>query len=214
MRIPPVTLALLLALAIAYLLQKLAGDVATVPLMLWPLGEQPLGIDDTGRMVVGAFRPWQLLTYAFLHDPSNLAHLLFNALAFYQFGPSIEQAWGSRRYAVYLLACIAGAGVLQLVVAAVHPEGASGPVIGASGGVFAVLLAYGMQFPNRRLLLLIPPIPMKARTMVIVFGAIELVLGATGAQPGIAHFVHLGGLLVGWVLITLWRRQRRLPPAG
>jgi membrane associated rhomboid family serine protease len=211
MRIPPVTQALLWALGLAYLLQQLAGVDATATLMLWPLGDARATFDEAGNLVGSLpFRPWQLLTYALLHG--SLGHLFFNALAFFQFGPAIEQVWGSRRYATYVLVCVAGAGVMQLLVAAYVPGAGAGPVIGASGGVFAVLLAYGMLFPHQRLMLLFPPIPMKARTMVIVFGAIELVLGATGAQPGIAHFVHLGGLLVGWLLISYWRTQRRPPP--
>src|SRR5690606_27283557 len=85
------------------------------------------------------------------------------------------------------------------------------PTIGASGGVFGLLLAYGMLFPNQRVMLLFPPIPMKARTFVIVFGVIELMLGITGWQPGVAHFAHLGGMLFGWLVIRYWRGQ---PPFG
>ena len=85
------------------------------------------------------------------------------------------------------------------------------PTIGASGGVFGLLLAYGMLFPNQRVMLLIPPIPMKARTLVIVYGLFELMVGVTGLQPGVAHFAHLGGMLFGWLLIRYWRGQ---PPLG
>ncbi|HTL14893.1 MAG TPA: rhomboid family intramembrane serine protease, partial [Thermomonas sp.] len=89
--------------------------------------------------------------------------------------------------------------------------GGIGPTIGASGGVFGLLLAYGMLFPNQRVMLLIPPIPMRARTLVIVYGLFELMLGFTGLQPGVAHFAHLGGMLFGWLLIRYWRGQ---PPFG
>jgi membrane associated rhomboid family serine protease len=206
MRIPLVTKVLLWALGLAYALQVLAGPVATAQLMLWPVGDVPKCIDVacTQSITVG-FRPWQLVTYALLHDPHNLGHLFLNALALFQFGPSIEQAWGPKRYAIYLLVCVVGAGLLQLAVAASGFGGPAAPVLGASGGVYAVLLAFGMLFPNRRLMLLIPPVPMSARTMVIVFGALSLLLGLTGAQAGIAHFVHLGGMLFGFVLIRLWR---------
>jgi membrane associated rhomboid family serine protease len=85
------------------------------------------------------------------------------------------------------------------------------PTVGASGGVFGLLLAYGMLFPHQRVMLLFPPIPMKARTLVFVYGAIELLLGITGTQSGIAHFAHLGGMLFGWLLIRNWRGQ---PPFG
>ena len=90
------------------------------------------------------------------------------------------------------------------------------PTIGASGGIYGLLLAYGMLFPRERVMLLIPPIPMSARTLVIVFGAIELVMGVTGTAAGIAHFAHLGGMLFGWLLIRYWGGQppfaRRKPP--
>ena len=85
------------------------------------------------------------------------------------------------------------------------------PTIGASGGVFGLLLAFGLLFPNRRIMLLIPPIPIKARTLVIAYGAIELFMGVTGTGPGVAHFAHLGGMLFGWLLIRYWRGQ---PPFG
>jgi membrane associated rhomboid family serine protease len=207
MRIPPVTLALLFALGVAFILQYLARD-AVIPLMLWPLGEHPLGVGADGQVVVAAFRPWQLVTYAFLHG--NFAHLFFNAFALYQFGTPVEHAWGSRRYAIYLLTCVVGAGLMQLAVSYLVP-GDVHPVVGASGGIFALLLAYAVLFPNNRLMLLFPPIPMRARTAVIVFGVLELVLGFSGAQPGVAHFVHLGGLLFGWLLIRYWRGK---PPRG
>ena len=212
MRIPKVTQALLWALGLAYLMQQLAGDVATAQLMLWPIGDATMWVDEAHtRSITVGFRPWQLVTYALLHDPKNLGHLFLNALALFQFGPAIEQAWGAKRYATYLLVCVAGAGLLQLLVAATGFGGPAGPVIGASGGVYAVLLAYGMLFPKHRLMLLLPPIPMSARTLVIVFGAISLLLGLTGAQAGVAHFVHLGGMAFGFVLIKWWQRKR--PPA-
>lgn len=210
MRIPPVTLVVLVALAVGYFLQGRAGDIATVPFLLWPLGDHVLGVDASGREVVAGFRPWQLLTYALLHG--NFTHLLLNALALFQFGPAVEHAWGARRFAIYLLVCVVGAGLLQLLVAALAPAGEARPVLGASGGMYAVLLAYGMLFPRHRLMLIFPPIPMSARTMVIVFGAMSLLLGLTGAQAGVAHFVHLGGMLFGWLLIRHWRT--RTPRGG
>ncbi|HVR82281.1 MAG TPA: rhomboid family intramembrane serine protease [Luteimonas sp.] len=205
--LPPVTKALLIANGLVFLLQQLLGDANFVPFMLWPLG-------DTGIDTLGAapnFLPWQLLTYAFLHG--SFAHVAFNMLALVMFGAPLEYTWGNKRFFSYYLVCVVGAGLCQLAVAswAVHQGGDAYPTIGASGGVFGLLLAYGMLFPNQRVMLLIPPIPMKARTLVIVYGAIELVLGATGFQPGVAHFAHLGGMLFGWLLIRYWRGQ---PPFG
>ena len=85
------------------------------------------------------------------------------------------------------------------------------PTVGASGALFGLLLAFGMMFPNRRIMLIIPPIPMKAKTFVVVFGALELFLGVTGTQSGVAHFAHLGGMLGGYLMIRYWRGQ---PPFG
>jgi membrane associated rhomboid family serine protease len=205
--LPPVTKALLIANGIAFLLQLLLGDASFSPLMLWPLGDGGFDPYPPGQ----GFLPWQLVSYGFLHG--SLPHLLFNMLALLMFGAPLEYTWGNRRFATYYFVCVIGAGLCQLVVAswAVGQGGAAYPTIGASGGVFGLLLAYGMLFPNQRVMLLIPPIPMKARTLVIVYGAIELLLGVTGSQPGVAHFAHLGGMLFGWLLIRHWRGQ---PPFG
>ncbi|HET6436037.1 MAG TPA: rhomboid family intramembrane serine protease [Xanthomonadaceae bacterium] len=203
-RLPPVTKALLIANGVVFLLQSLLGDGRFVAFMLWPL--------DNGMALGGApsFLPWQLVTYAFLHG--NLAHVAFNMLALAMFGAPLEYTWGDRRYAAYYFTCVVGAGLCQLAVASwAASQGGVYPTVGASGGVFGLLLAYGMLFPHQRVMLLIPPIPMKARTLVIVYGAIELLLGATGLQPGVAHFAHLGGMLFGWLLIRYWRGQ---PPFG
>ena len=204
--IPPVTKALLIANGIVYLAQMLLGP-ALFPFQLWPLGGD--GYAPFGQ--ASEFLPWQLLTYGFMHG--SLPHLLFNMLALLMFGTSLEYTWGDKRFLTFYLVCVAGAGLCQLVVASWavaegHPPYAT---VGASGGVFGLLLAYGMLFPHRRVMLLIPPIPMKARTLVIVYGVVELFMGITGTMPGVAHFAHLGGMLFGWLLIRYWRGQ---PPFG
>jgi membrane associated rhomboid family serine protease len=203
--IPPITKALLVANGVVFLLQQLAGDPAFAPFMLWPLG----GPDTFGPSTM--FLPWQLVTYAFLHG--SFAHVGFNMLALLMFGAPLEYTWGQRRYLAYYFVCVLGAGLCQLAVGswAVAQGGVAYPTVGASGGIFGLLLAYGMLFPNQRVMLLIPPIPMRARTLVIVYGAIELLMGFTGLQPGVAHFAHLGGMLFGWLLIRYWRGQ---PPFG
>ena len=205
--LPPVTKALLIANGLVFLLQQLLGDANFIPFMLWPLADG--GIDASGA--APGFLPWQLLTYGFLHG--SFMHVAFNMLALVMFGAPLEYTWGNKRFLSYYLVCVAGAGVCQLLVGTwmLQQGGDVYPTIGASGGVFGLLLAYGMLFPNQRVMLLIPPIPMKARTLVIVYGAIELFLGASGFQPGVAHFAHLGGMLFGWMLIRYWRGQ---PPFG
>src|SRR5690606_11840862 len=145
--------------------------------------------------------------------PGTFAHLLFILLALYMFASPLGLPWGPRRFLACSLICVAGAGLSQLLVGwwTVSAGGPPYPTLGASGGVFGLLLAYGMLFPNQRVMLLFPPIPMKARTFVIVFGAVSLLLGFTGWQPGVAHFAHLGGMLFGWLVIRYWRGQ---PPFG
>jgi membrane associated rhomboid family serine protease len=207
---PPITKALLIANGLVFLLQQLLGDATFFPFMLWPLGDGGAGLTAGELFATQSFMPWQLLTYAFLHG--NLMHVGFNMLALVMFGSPLEYTWGNRRFLAYYLVCVVGAGLCQLVVASwLSGRGLAYPTIGASGGVFGLLFAYGLLFPNQRVMLLIPPIPMKARTLVIVYGAIELLLGASGLQPGVAHFAHLGGMLFGWLLIRYWRGQ---PPFG
>ena len=209
---PPITKALLIANGLVFLLQQLLGDAMFSPFMLWPLGNGGMDAMASGAGLFDSqtFMPWQLLTYGFLH--ANLMHVGFNMLALVMFGSPLEYTWGNRRFLTYYLVCVVGAGLCQLVVASwLSGRGLAYPTIGASGGVFGLLFAYGLLFPNQRVMLLIPPIPMKARTLVIVYGAIELLLGASGLQPGVAHFAHLGGMLFGWLLIRYWRGQ---PPFG
>jgi membrane associated rhomboid family serine protease len=206
-RLPPVTQALIIANVVMFLLQMALGDQMLARLMLWPVGD---GSYDPLTQA-SSFLPWQLVTYGFMHG--NFPHLLFNMLALYMFGAPLEYTWGNRRFLTYFMVCLVGAGVLQLAVSwwTMSNGGPAYPTVGASGGVFGLLLAYGMLFPNQRVMLLFPPIPMKARTLVVVYGAIELMLGFTGWQPGVAHFAHLGGMLFGWLLIRYWRGQ---PPFG
>ena len=207
--IPTVTRALLIANGIVFVLQHLLGGRMLMPFELWPLG-MPAAYAAEGIR----FMPWQLLSYGFMHG--SLAHLLFNMLALLMFGAQLEHVWGSRRYLVFYLVCVAGAGLCQLGVASwvLDQGGSIIRTVGASGGVFGLLLGYGMLFPNQRVMLLIPPIPMKARTLVIVYGVISLLFGITGTQSGVAHFAHLGGMLFGWLLIRYWRGQPPFRPGG
>ena len=203
--LPPVVRALLIANALVYLLQSALGDASLSSFMLWPPGA---GSDPYAR---SDFLPWQLLTYGFMHG--NIGHLVFNMLALLMFGAQLEHTWGPRRFLTFYLVCVVGAAVCQLIVGAwtLSQGGEAYPTVGASGGIFGLLLAYGMLFPQQRVMLLIPPIPMKARTLVIVYGVVELLMGITNTMPGVAHFAHLGGMLFGWLLIRYWRGQ---PPFG
>lgn len=196
---PPVTTALIVANVAMYLLQTLAPQII-VPFALWPLAAGASGIG-------ASFAPWQVVTYAFLHG--SLVHLAFNMFALYMFGSAIEQVFGARRYTVFYFVSVVSAAITQLIVAMLL-HGVY-PTIGASGGVFGLLLAYAMYFPRNRVMLIFPPVPMSARTFVVVYAVIELVLGVTGSQSGVAHFAHLGGMIGGWLLLRFWRGGVRRP---
>jgi membrane associated rhomboid family serine protease len=197
----PVVRTLLYANLIVYALQWLTGGEQMRELFaLWPWGaDRNYGTPP--------FEPWQLVTYAFLHDTGNLWHLLGNMFALYIFGPDVELTLGPRRFSLYYFTCVIGAGVTQLLVVHFFSPGPY-ETIGASGGIFGLLLFYGMAFPHRRLLLLFPPIPMPAWLFVTLYGILELTLGVTGRMQGVAHFAHLGGMVTGFALILYWRRGR------
>jgi membrane associated rhomboid family serine protease len=199
--VTPVVRALLLANFSVYILQRFTGldDILLSELALWPVGSQHYG---------GApFEPWQLVTYAFLHDPSSWLHIISNMFALYMFGPDAELVLGARRFSFYYFACVIGAGLTQMLVQGVDSQ--PFPTLGASGGIFGVLLFYGMAFPHRRLLLLFPPIPMPAWLFVTLYGIFELFMGVTGTAAGVAHYAHLGGMATGFVLIRYWRSRSR-----
>lgn len=199
--VPPVTWALILANTVIFIAQLAAGTALVLNFALWPLGASPaLGPDAP----VATFQPWQLVTYSFLHG--SFTHLFLNMLALFMFGSEIERLFGPRRYIAYYFAAVLAAGVTQLLVSAA--TGSYYPTVGASGGVFGLLLAYGIYFPRRTIVLLFPPIPMPAWLFVIVYAVVELYLGVTGTQAGVAHFAHLGGMIGGWVMLRYWRLRR------
>jgi membrane associated rhomboid family serine protease len=152
-------------------------------------------------MSSGLFYPWQLVSYMFLHG--GFGHLFFNLFALWMFGQQIEHVWGTRRFVSYYLLSGVGAAFIHLLVS-------GSPVLGASGGVFGILLAYGMMFPNRRILLLIPPVPIPAKFFVAGYGVLELLNGLSASYSGVAHFAHLGGMLAGFLLIRYWRLPTRV----
>jgi membrane associated rhomboid family serine protease len=189
---PPVTRALLIANVLVYLLELFAFEPMAALFALWPLGPM--------------FHPWQVVTYAFLHAP-NPAHIFFNMFALYMFGAQLEGYWGSRRFAAFYFASVLAAAGTELLVLVQSPT--VEPVIGASGGVFGLLLGFAWFFPRQRLMLVFPPIILPAWLLATLYGALELVLGVAGAEDNVAHFAHLGGMLGGAVVILLWRTQGR-----
>ncbi|MBQ8098893.1 MAG: rhomboid family intramembrane serine protease [Bacteroidaceae bacterium] len=180
------------------------------------------------------FRLYQLLTYMFMH--ANTTHIFFNLFMFWMFGRTMETVWGPRKFLLFYLVCGIGAGLLQELVQLVqyHMEGLDQvsmiatdygrmrtgdylnlwTTVGASGAIYGILLGFGMTFPNERILLLIPPIPIKAKYMVIASAVIELLLGMNSQGDNVAHFAHLGGMLFGWLLIRHWNKQEQRTKSG
>lgn len=151
------------------------------------------------------FSLWQPVTYAFLHG--NLLHLAFNMYGLWMFGSEMENLLGTRTFFKLYFASVLSAAAMQLLVNEL--SGNPVPTVGASGGVFGLLLAYGVCFPNRQLMLLFPPIPMRAWLFVTLYAAIELTLGVTGVEMEVAHFAHIGGMIGGYWVIRRWLRRHR-----
>jgi membrane associated rhomboid family serine protease len=165
-----------------------------------------------------SFHWWQPFTYMFLH--ANISHILFNMLALWMFGATLENAWGSRRYLIYYLVCGVGAAIIQECVWSLMPfhplQLEILNTIGASGAVFGVLFAFGWLFPNTPMFILFIPIPIRARTIVIIYAIVELFAGMGNMMgthiDNVAHFAHLGGMLFGWLLLLYWRHNNWREP--
>ena len=191
--IPDVIFVLLLLNVAVFAAQQAWPLVSSYYFALWPVSR-------------GApFEFWQLISYGFMHG--NLTHIAFNMFGLWMFGQDLERLWGAQRFLTFYLICVVGAGLIQLLVA--HMQNGAYPTVGASGGLFGILLAYGLTFPNRVIVPLFPPIPMRAITFVVLFGGFELLMGVGGARTGIAHFAHVGGMLFGFLVLQFWARRRR-----
>lgn len=176
------------------------------------------------------FAPYQLVTYMFMH--SGFSHLFFNMFALYMFGALLERVWGAKRFLIYYFVCGIGAGLLQEVVqyaSFVHDglaayDGVQTPTgvipmdmflnlwttVGASGAIYAILLGFGMLFPNEKMFVFPFPFPIKAKFFVVGYAVIELLLGVFNTRDGVAHFAHLGGMVFGLVMIIYWRKKRKI----
>jgi membrane associated rhomboid family serine protease len=173
-------------------IEQFGADNLAAELALWPIGTY--------------FAPWQVFTYAFAHG--GFTHIAFNMLGLVMFGSDVERVWGSQRFMLYYLVAILSAAACQLAFSAL--TGSPAPMVGASGGVFGLLLAFALLFPERKIFLIFLPIPLPARVFAGLYALVELVMGVTGTQAGVAHFAHLGGMLGGYVYLLLagrgWRR--------
>lgn len=201
--LPPATRAIIVANVLLFALEWLTGASGSGA----PLLNSPAAANVLASMALWPpgplFHPWQLVTYAFLHG--GWQHIFFNMFAVWMFGTQLERFWGTRRYVIFYFASVVAAGIAQLVVTGLLHQ--QYPTVGASGGIFGLLLGFAMFFPRQKVIFMLLPIPMPAWLFVTLYGALELYLGVTGTEAGVAHFAHLGGMLGGWLTILSWRRR-------
>jgi len=183
-----VTLLLVVVNVAVFGLQGEGGDSLILSFGLWPVESK-------------RFALWQLATYSFLH--ATALHLAVNMIALLMFAVDVERRIGSLRFLLYFFCCTLFAAFVQLAIAIIMGN-LDRPMVGASGGVFGVLLAYGMLFPRQRLTPIIMPIPLPAWLLVGFYVVMELMLGLLETDDGIAHFAHLGGMMGGWFLMQYW----------
>jgi membrane associated rhomboid family serine protease len=186
-----------------FALEAVSGPWLLGAFALWPVGHFAVAQFDSP---VG-FKLWQLITCGFLH--ANFLHLAINMYALWMFGSDVERAVGPRHYLTLYFASLLSSSVTQLLVVSMMTSVAVYPTVGASGAIFGVLLAFGLLFPRRTIVLLIPPIPMPAIVFVILYALLELFSGVFGTDQGVAHFAHLGGMLGAFVTLRHWRKRER-----
>jgi membrane associated rhomboid family serine protease len=174
------------------------------------------------------FRPYQLVTHMFLHDPDNIGHILFNMFGLWMFGTILERSWGPKRFLIFYLICGVGAGIISLIALnyqydqylhgnSVLPAIYQGnikdfldePSLGASGAIMGVFAAFGYLFPNTELFIMFIPIPVKAKYAIPGLVLLDLFGGIYNSADGIGHFAHLGGALVGFLLVLYWNKTNK-----
>jgi len=182
-----------------FALEAISGPGLFARFALWPVGHFFVAQFDTP---VG-FKLWQLITCGFLH--ANFLHLAINMYALWMFGSDVERALGSRHYLILYFASLLSSSLTQLLVVSMMTSTGVYPTVGASGAIFGVLLAFGLLFPRRTVVLLIPPIPMPAIVFIILYALLELFSGVFGTNQGVAHFAHLGGMIGAYLTLRHWR---------
>jgi membrane associated rhomboid family serine protease len=191
-RLTPVVRNLIMINTVIYLLQMIMKDLyVTEYLSLWNIRSEN-------------FRPYQLFTYMFVHSPTSFTHIFFNMLTLVFTGPILESHWGPKKFLLFYLVCGIGAGVFNVIVDLFFGVGSFGIMLGASGAIYGVLMGFGMTFPNMEIMLLIPPIPIKAKYLVFVLGGMTFLLDRSG---NVAHFTHLGGIIFAFIMMRIWRSQ-------
>ena len=190
-RLSPLVRNLLIINVVVFLLQLITQDMVTALLSLWPIGSQ-------------YFAPYQFFSYMFAHG--GWMHILFNMFALASFGPILESYWGDKKFLIFYIVTGMGAGILYGAANYYIFPGAGGYMLGASGAIYGLLMAFGMTFPNLEIMLLFPPIPIKAKYMVFLMGFLTYAMDRSGS---VAHLAHFGGAFVGFLLVTFWRGSGR-----
>lgn len=189
LRLTPVVRNLIIINTAIFLLQViLPGLHVTEYLSLWNIRTE-------------FFKPYQLFTYMFVHSPEGFTHIFFNMLTLVFIGPILENFMGQKRFLIFYVVCGIGAGVFNVLIDLFFGAGTFGIMLGASGAIYGVLMGFGMVFPNMEIMLLIPPIPIKAKYLVFLLGGMTFLLDRSGS---VAHFAHLGGVIVAFILIRIW----------
>lgn len=187
----PLVRNLIIINVVVFVLQQLMGDYFTAMVSLWPLGTE-------------GFAPYQFFTYMFAHG--GFGHIFFNMLALASFAPILEHYWGDKKFLLFYVITGMGAGILYAAVNYFLFPNNVGIMLGASGAIYGILMAFGMVFPNLEIMLLFPPIPLKAKYMVFVMGALTYFMDRSGS---VAHLAHFGGAFVAFLLISFWRSSGR-----
>lgn len=213
-RIPPVVKNLIILNVMMFLITLLTGNFMYEKFSLFYF-QSPL------------FKPYQIITHMFMHG--GFFHILFNMYTLFIFGSVLENVWGGKKFLLYYLVTGVGAAIIHSLVMYIEASSLTQameagnflaqekmfalmrtPTVGASGAIYGLLLAYGMLFPNNVMQLLFPPVALKAKYFVLIFGALELFLGLSNTGSDIAHFAHLGGMIFGYFLIIYWKKNNRM----
>src|SRR3954453_19321873 len=187
-----------------FALEAISGPGFLATFALWAVGHLIVAQFDSP---VG-FKVGQMITCGFLH--ANFLNLAINMYALWMFGSDVERAIGPRHYLILYFASLLCSSVTQLLVVSMMTSAGVYPTVGASGAIFGILLAFGMLFPRRTIVLLIPPIPMPAIVFVILYAVLELFSGIFGTNQGVAHFAHLGGMVGAYITLRHWRKREQL----
>ncbi len=189
LRLTPVVRNLIIINSVIFLLQVVfPGLHVTEYLSLWNIRTEN-------------FKPYQLFTYMFVHSPEGFTHIFFNMLTLVFIGPILENFWGPKRFLTFYVICGIGAGAFNVLIDLFFGAGTFSIMLGASGAIYGVLMGFGMLFPNMEIMLLIPPIPIKAKYLVFLLGGITFLLDRSGS---VAHFAHLGGVIIAFIVIRIW----------